>query len=211
MSAQLSSKVTLVGISGGAASGKSTLARLLLEYLGEQKCVVINSDDYYLPQDHIPPELRGLNNYDHPTSLELDLLALHLRSLKRGESINCPAYDFSQHTRKKDQYRLVLSRSIVIVDGALIFAVPALREQFDVMVFVDVPDSIRYQRRLSRDMRERGRTESDIEHQWNDTVQPMFEEFCQPSKIFADIVLDGVSLTTDSIPLIWGAIVAKIT
>ena len=211
MSAQLSAKVTLVGISGGSASGKSTLARLLLAYLGEEKCVVINSDDYYLPQDHIPPERRGLSNYDHPASLELDLLALHLRSLRKGEVVNCPVYDFSQHTRKKDQFRGVSSRSIVIVDGALIFAVPAFRDLFDVRVFVDVPDSVRYQRRLSRDMRERGRTESDIECQWNDTVQPMFEEFCKPSRIFADIVLDGVSLTTDSMPLIWGAIVAKIT
>jgi uridine kinase len=210
VSAKAPRAISIVGIAGGSASGKSTLANLLRDYLGSDHCSIINSDDYYMAQDDIPLDLRARHNYDHPSALEFDLLAQHIRSLKAGQGVDSPIYDFALYTRKHAQVRRIEPKPIVLVDGALILAIPAIRDLFDFKVFVEAPDPIRYQRRVARDLQERGRNESECKRQWNDTVKPMFEEFCEPSMAYADLVVDGLALSKDTLALIWGTIRSRL-
>jgi uridine kinase len=178
------------GVAGGTASGKTTVARSILDQVGARHIAYLPHDAYYRDLSHLPPEERARQNYDHPDALESDLLARHIRELVAGRPIQLPVYSFADYTRRPETI-LVEPAPVILVDGILIFAEPGLRALMDIKVFVDTDADIRLIRRLERDTRERGRTLSGTIFQYLDTVRPMDLEFVQPSRRYADIILPG--------------------
>ena len=183
------SSVYIIAIAGGSGSGKSTFASRLLNQFPESISLV-SCDNYYKAQDHLPLEERRLLNYDAPKSLEFDLMARHLQALKQGEAVDCPVYDYALHTRSNKVERIE-PRPVIIVDGILILSDPALRELFDLMIYVETDADERILRRARRDMETRGRQIDDIMHQYLSTVKPMHETYVEPSKKHADLILNG--------------------
>ncbi len=181
----------LVGIAGGTASGKTTLARMVSERGGPERVAILELDRYYHSRSELLPTERATVNYDHPDALELDLLAQHLLTLKAGQSIVAPAYDFVTHCRDPHKASRIDPKPVIIVEGILIFVAPALREIFDRKIFVDAPEEVRFARRLERDTRQRGRMTDGVRQQWQSTVQPMHREFCEPGRAYADRIIDG--------------------
>ena len=179
----------LIGIAGGTGSGKSTFAQRLLA-LFPNNITVISYDNYYKPQDHLSFEERIRTNYDCPDALDTDLLVKHLRSLRNGESVDVPNYDFTIHTRKAELTRLEPS-PIIIVDGILTFHDERLREMFDIKIFTDADADDRILRRLRRDVRERGRDIDGVIAQYLGTVKPMHGIYVEPTKKYADIIING--------------------
>lgn len=177
---------TVVAIAGGTASGKSTLCRGLAEHLGDRANVLLH-DRYYRT---VPAELAETWNYDEPSSLETDLMVRHVDALRRGQPVEVPCYDFAVHGRLERRERLE-PREFLLVEGILVLTDPALRERFDVSVFVHVPADIRLARRLLRDMSERGREPRGIIARYQSTVRPMHEAWVEPSRVHADHVFDG--------------------
>ena len=178
----------LIGVAGGSGSGKTTVVRRIVRALGEDQVVVVHHDSYYRDASHLPMEERVQINYDHPESLETELLIEHLQALLRGEPVDVPVYDFSAHARL-DESRRVLPRPVVIVDGILILWDRKLRDLMDVKLFVDADADVRLGRRLQRDMDERGRSPDSVLTQYMDTVRPMHLEFVEPSKRYADVII----------------------
>ncbi|HHT96267.1 MAG TPA: uridine kinase [Clostridiaceae bacterium] len=182
--------ILVIGIAGGTGSGKTTLTNRLKERFGKD-ISVIRHDDYYRSQDDISFEERVKTNYDHPDSFETDLLIEHLKQLKNGHSIECPVYSFSEHTRTKDT-RKIDPTKVIIVEGILIFQNPELLNMLDIRIFVDTDPDVRILRRILRDVKERGRSLDSVVTQYLATVKPMHEQFVEPSKRNADIiVLEG--------------------
>ena len=182
--------ILVIGIAGGTGSGKTTLTNRLKERFGKD-ISVIRHDDYYRSQDDISFEERVKTNYDHPDSFETDLLIEHLKQLKNGHSIECPIYSFSEHTRTKDT-RKIDPTKVIIVEGILIFQNPELLNMLDIRIFVDTDPDVRILRRILRDVKERGRSLDSVVTQYLATVKPMHEQFVEPSKRNADIiVLEG--------------------
>ena len=179
----------LIGIAGSTGSGKSTFAERLLALFPEE-ITVISYDNYYKPQDHLEFEERTKTNYDCPDALDTDLLVKHLRSLRDGEAVEVPNYDFKIHTRKADLTHLVPS-PIIIVDGILTFHDERLREMFDIKIFTDADADERILRRLRRDVNERGRDIDGVISQYLGTVKPMHGIYVEPTKKYADIVING--------------------
>lgn len=179
----------LIGIAGGTGSGKSTFAQRLLA-LFPNDITVISYDNYYKPQDHLSFEERIKTNYDCPDALDTDLLVKHLRSLREGESVDVPNYDFTIHTRKAELTKLHPS-PIIIVDGILTFHDERLREMFDIKIFTDADADERILRRLRRDVRERGRDIDGVIAQYLGTVKPMHGIYVEPTKKYADIIING--------------------
>ena len=179
----------LIGIAGGTGSGKSTFAQRLLA-LFPNNITVISYDNYYKPQDHLSFEERIRTNYDCPDALDTYLLVKHLRSLRNGESVDVPNYDFTIHTRKAELTRLEPS-PIIIVDGILTFHDERLREMFDIKIFTDADADDRILRRLRRDVRERGRDIDGVIAQYLGTVKPMHGIYVEPTKKYADIIING--------------------
>ncbi len=190
MSAALPAKPTtlVIGIAGGTGAGKTTIARTVVSELAGESVTLIEHDSYYRDRPELPFDARQLLNYDHPDSLESELLAQHLDQLAAGIAVQRPNYDFLQHRRTDHTTRLEPTR-VVVVEGILIFAEPALRERFDVKVFVDTPADIRVLRRIRRDMERRGRQFDDIRRQYMKTVRPMHEAFVEPSRRYADVII----------------------
>ncbi len=179
-----------VGIAGGSGSGKTTLAELLHDFSGLEDSVLILQDSYYRDQSHLFDEDGGKVNFDHPSSLDFPLLAQHLAQLKSGKSIDMPIYDFSTHQRLDRRIR-VNPKPLIIVDGILILDSEIVRTQFDHRIFVKAGEQTRYQRRLERDVRERGRTPDGVQKQFLKQVKPMHDQFVEPSQFHADFVADG--------------------
>ncbi len=179
----------IIGIAGGSGSGKSTFAKRLKECFGDD-VVMISCDDYYLPHDDIPLEERTKLNYDTPEALELSLLAEHLKELKENRAIECPVYDFTLHTRSKE-LRKITPRRIIIVDGILTFANKALRDQMDLKIYVEADADERILRRVRRDVCDRNRTIDSVIEQYLSTVKPMHNFYVEPTKCFADIIING--------------------
>ncbi len=177
----------IVGIAGGTGSGKTTVARSVQRSLGENSCIV-QHDWYYHDRSHLTPEEMEEVNFDHPHSLDNDLLVEHLRALKSGQTIEAPQYDFSCHVRQAETVR-VKPVPVIIVEGILLFALPELREVFDIKLFVDTDADIRVFRRIRRDIRERGRDFESVRQQYYETVRPMHIEFVEPSKRWADLII----------------------
>ena len=180
----------IVGIAGGTGSGKTTVAHYVVNYLGTEKgnTILLEQDSYYKRNDHLSFSERVMLNYDHPDSIDFDLLVEHIKDLVAGKSIAKPMYDFTSHNRK-DETEKVDPAKIIIIEGILILAIPKLRELFDVKVFVDTDDDERLLRRIERDLKERGRSFDSIKEQYIKTVKPMHLEFVEPSKRYADIII----------------------
>jgi uridine kinase len=178
----------VVGIAGGTGSGKTTVAHKLAAAMPQGRCVTIEHDAYYRDQSHLSPEDRAKTNYDHPISLESDLLAAHLRELRAGRGVDAPVYDFASHTRSKQSRRVEPAR-VIIVEGILVFVEAVVREQLDIKIFVDTDADIRLIRRIRRDLEQRGRTFASVRDQYYATVRPMHIEHVEPSKRWADLIV----------------------
>ncbi len=172
------------GISGGSGAGKTTLTRHLLERLGDSDVSVLAFDAYYHDQGHLSPADRSLVNYDHPDSLDHDLFAEHVEALRSGSDVESPVYDFATHTRTNEIQRIE-ARNVVIVEGILLLSFPAIADGLDLAVFIDVPEDVRLERRITRDVRERGRVPADVRRQFADTVAPMHDTFVEPFRHLA--------------------------
>jgi uridine kinase len=178
----------IIGVAGGSGSGKTTVVRRIVDSIGPDQVAVLEHDRYYRDRNDLRLEERASLNYDHPDSLETDLLVRHLLALREGRTVDVPVYDFSLYARHRSTETFVPTRAI-IVEGILIFADAALRDLMDVKVFVDTDDDTRFIRRLQRDISERGRTVQSVIEQYLGTVKPMHLDFVEPSKRYADIVL----------------------
>jgi len=188
--ATLKFKPIVFGVAGGTASGKTTVARAVLEAVGASQIAYLPHDAYYKDRDDLPFEKRARLNYDHPDSLESKLLVQHIRELIVGVPVNVPVYDFTAH-RRTDDTILVDPAPIILVDGILIFTKRKLRDLMDIKIFVDTDSDVRFIRRLQRDMHERARSLDSVVQQYLDTVRPMHLKFVEPSKRYADIIIPG--------------------
>jgi uridine kinase len=195
----------IIGICGGTGSGKTTVANRILESVSAGEVVFIQQDSYYRNLKDLPLDYRNAVNFDHPDALDNDLLVHHIRKLKAGGSVELPIYDFKTHTRLNDTV-LIEPKPIVIIEGILIFADARLLEQMDIKVFVDTPDDIRFIRRLRRDIAERGRTVDSVIEQYLATVRPMHQQFVEPSKRYADVIIPEGGHNLVSIDLLSGKI-----
>jgi uridine kinase len=178
----------IIGVAGGTGSGKTTVAETILRRVGAARIAYIPHDAYYRDLTHLPSNLRAQVNFDHPDSLETELLVEHLRMWRQGHPIEVPIYDFTTHTRT-GQTRRVEPQPVALVEGILVFAEPNLRELFDVKLYVDADADIRFIRRLRRDIAERRRTMESVVEQYLTTVRPMHLEFVEPSKRYADVII----------------------
>ncbi|MBI5840786.1 MAG: uridine kinase [Chloroflexi bacterium] len=178
----------VIGIAGGSGSGKTTVAQEILNRVGPDRIAYIQHDSYYKDLTGLPPAQRVEVNFDHPHSLETELLIKHIEALRDGEAVEVPIYDFSKHSRTAETFK-VAPRRVIIVEGILIFTEPELRKLFDVKIFVDTDSDLRLIRRLQRDITERGRTTESVIKQYIGTVRPMHLEFVEPSKRYADVII----------------------
>ena len=191
----------VIGIAGGSGSGKTTVAQEILNRVGPDRIAYLPHDAYYKDLSGLPPAQRAEVNFDHPNSLESDLLARHVELLKEGQPIELPVYDFSTHSRT-DKTITILPRRVIIVEGILIFAEPELRRLFDLKIFVDTDADLRLIRRLQRDISERGRTTESVIHQYLKTVRPMHLEFVEPSKKYADVIIPEGGYNTAALDMV---------
>ncbi len=187
-----SKQCVVIGIAGASASGKSLIAKTIYEELcrdlGTDQIGVIAEDAYYRDQGHLSMDQRVLTNYDHPKALDHELLCKHLQALKDGNPVDIPVYSYTEHTRTEEKVNLT-PKKVIILEGILLLTDPALRDQMDASVFMDTPLDICFMRRLSRDVAERGRTMESVMSQYTETVRPMFLQFIEPSKQYADIIV----------------------
>ena len=180
-------KVLVIGIAGGTGSGKTTITRKLCENFGPDVSV-INHDNYYKAHHNMPYEERAKLNYDHPNAFDTDMLIEHLKQLRRGESVVCPVYDYTVHDRSQETVTIKPAR-VIIVEGILIFENRELCDQMDIKIYVDADADVRILRRIVRDVRDRGRSLDSVINQYLATVKPMHEQFVEPSKRNADIIV----------------------
>ena len=177
----------LIGIAGGTGSGKTTLTRHLKEHFGDS-VTVIGHDSYYKLQEGKTYEERARVNYDHPSAFDTDLLIQHLKELKTGHAVQCPVYSYVEHNRT-DETVTVQPNKVILVEGILIFQNPTLRDMFDIKIFVEADADVRILRRCLRDVEQRGRTLQSVVTQYLTTVKPMHEQYVEPSRKYADIVV----------------------
>ncbi|MBU2609903.1 MAG: uridine kinase [Chloroflexi bacterium] len=178
----------VIGIAGGSGSGKTTVAQAILQRVGPDRIAFLQHDSYYKDLSGLPPVQRAEVNFDHPNSLENELLTCHIEQLKNGQPVEVPTYDFATHSRT-DKVIKIAPRRVILVEGILIFTEPALRKLFDVKIFVDTDPDLRFIRRLQRDIEERSRTTESVIKQYMSTVRPMHLEFVEPSKRYADVII----------------------
>ena len=181
------SNVMVIGIAGGTGSGKTTITRRLLQRFGSNVAVIYH-DNYYKAHHHMSYEERSQLNYDHPDAFDTDLMIEHLKALKAGQAVECPVYSYSDHNRT-DETVTIQPTKVVLVEGILIFADKALRDMLDIKIFVETDADVRILRRALRDVEERGRSMQSVVQQYLTTVKPMHEQFVEPSRKFADIVV----------------------
>jgi uridine kinase len=177
----------IVGVVGGSGSGKTTVAHAIAESV-EGGAMVLDQDAYYRDLAHLTLEERRRINFDHPDSIDTELFVAHLEALAAGEPVDKPTYDFAAHTRAAERVRIEPG-PVVVVDGILLFVDPRLRRMFDLRIYVDVADDVRFIRRLLRDLTERGRSLESVIEQYLDTVRPMHLEFVEPSRRHADVII----------------------
>ena len=197
-------KYLVIGIAGGTGSGKTTLMKNIINRFGDV-VTVLSHDNYYRRHDELTYEERCKINYDEPAALETDLMAYHLDLLRKGESIECPVYDFTQHNRS-DETITVIPKSVIIVEGILIFENEPLRELMDIKIFVDTDADVRLCRRIKRDVNKRGRTLESVLTQYQETVKPMHEKYVEPSKKYADLVVPEGGKNLVALDMIMGRI-----
>lgn len=190
-----------IGIAGGSGSGKTTVVQVILQRVGADRIAFLQHDSYYKDLSRLPPAQHIQINFDHPNSLETDLLIQHIASLRDGKPVEVPIYDFATDSRT-DKTFTVRPRPVILVEGILIFTEAALREMFDVKIFVDTDPDIRFIRRLERDIQERGRTTESVIKQYLLTVRPMHLEFVEPSKRYADVIIPEGGMNTAAMDMV---------
>ena len=191
----------VIGIAGGSGSGKTTVAQEILNRVGASRIAFLQHDAYYKDLSGLPPTQKAAVNFDHPNSLETELLIQHITKLKNGTQVQLPVYDFATHSRTKQTFK-VQPRRVILVEGILIFVESALRDLFDVKIFVDTDDDIRFIRRLERDIAERGRKTDNVIQQYLSTVRPMHLEFVEPSKRYADVIIPEGGFNTAALDMV---------
>lgn len=185
-------KPFLIGVAGGSGSGKTYFARALVESLGRELCEIVYQDNFYIDQSHRFDFDGGSVNFDHPDSIDFPCLADCLRDLKSGQPTEIPVYDFATHKRRPETIR-VDAKPVILVDGVLIFHSDPVRQVFDELIFFDTPEELRFQRRLDRDVKERGRTPEGVLNQFQAQVKPMHDLYVEPSKVHAHTVVNDVN------------------
>lgn len=191
----------VIGIAGGSGSGKTTVVREILNRIGADRIAYLQHDSYYKDMSGFPTALHAEINFDHPNSIETELLIEHLLSLRDGHAVQVPIYDFSTDSRTAETLN-VNPRNVILVEGILIFAEPELRKLFDIKIFVDTDADVRLIRRLERDINERGRSAESVIKQYQATVRPMHLEFVEPSKRYADIIIPEGGFNTAALDMV---------
>ncbi len=195
-------KPIVIGIAGGTCSGKSSIASILIDAFRYTKSInIIKQDDYYKDQSHLPMEERNKTNYDHPLAFDFDLMIEHIKALINGESIEKPTYDYTVHNRSNFT-EIIHPSDVLIIEGLFALYNPELRELEDIKIFVDTPADVRFIRRLRRDVKERARTVDSITDQYLTTVKPMHDQFLEPTKQYADIIIPEGKSNTVAIDLL---------
>lgn len=197
------SEQVVIGIAGGTGSGKTTVAKRIVEALPSGEALLVQHDWYYRDRADLELPEREKVNYDEPDALENELLAAHLTELREGRAVEAPQYDFATHTRRAETVHID-ARPIIVVEGILLFAVPALRERFDLRLFVDTDDDVRLLRRIKRDIRDRGRDIESIQRQYMGTVRLMHEQHVAPTKRFAHLVIPEGGRNAEAIDVVVG-------
>ena len=200
----------IIGIAGGTGSGKTTVVQQIINELPETEVGVISQDSYYRENHNLSFEERALINFDHPRAIDFELLVNHLKALKKGETIEQPVYSFVTHNRTDDSI-ITHPRKVMIVEGILILANPELREIFDVKIFVHADSDERLIRRLKRDIAERGRDMEEVLIRYQTTLKPMHQQFIEPTKAFADIIIPNDKYNTVAIDVVRAVINQRIT
>lgn len=191
----------VIGIAGGTGSGKTTVAQVILQQVGANRIAFLTHDAYYRDLSHLSIDERRKINFDHPDSLETDLLVKHIGNLKNWQPVEMPVYDFTKHSRTERTVHID-PHPVILVEGILIFYEPVLRPIFDVKIYVDTDPDIRFIRRLQRDIVERGRTTESVIQQYLNTVRPMHMEFVEPSKRYADVIIPEGGLNTVALDMV---------
>jgi uridine kinase len=191
----------VIGIAGGSGSGKTTVAQEILNRVGADRIAFLQHDSYYKDLSGLPPVQRAEINFDHPNSLETELLREHILSLLEGKAVQVPIYNFSTHRRTGQSFSVEPHR-VILVEGILIFVDAELRNLFDIKIFVDTDADIRFIRRLQRDLSERGRTTESVIKQYQSTVRPMHLEFVEPSKRYADVIIPEGGFNTAALDML---------
>lgn len=191
----------IIGIAGGTGSGKTTVVHQIMSELPETEVGIISQDSYYKANDHLSMDERALINFDHPRAIDFELLVEHLKQLKQGETINQPVYSFVHHNRTED-YILTHPRKVMIVEGILILTNPELRDLCDIKIFVHADSDERLIRRLKRDIAERGRDMQEVLSRYQSTLKPMHDQFIEPTKAFADIIIPNDTYNTVAIEIV---------
>ena len=191
----------VIGIAGGSGSGKTTVANVILSRVGSGRIAYLPHDAYYRDLSHLSPILRKEVNFDHPNSLETELMIQHIRQLKNWQAVDLPVYDFTHHART-DRFVHIEPQKVILVEGILILAEPELRALMDVKIFVDTDPDVRLIRRMLRDITERGRTAETVINQYLKTVRPMHLEFVEPSKRYADVIIPEGGFNTVAMDMV---------
>ncbi|SFJ06102.1 uridine kinase [Myroides guanonis] len=200
----------IIGIAGGTGSGKTTVVQQIMNELPDTEVGIISQDSYYKATDNLSFDERTLINFDHPRSIDFELLVEHLKELKAGQIIQQPIYSFVKHNRTKD-YVTTHPRKVMIVEGILILSNPDLRDMFDIKIFVHADSDERLIRRLKRDIAERGRDMVEVLGRYQNTLKPMHDQFIEPSKAFADIIIPNDTYNTVAIDIVRTVINQKIS
>jgi len=200
----------LIGVAGGSGSGKTTVSRAILDGVGRDRIAYLQHDAYYCDRSTLPVAERAQINYDHPDSLETELLIAHLKALRAGHAIEAPQYDFARHVRRVET-KHIAACPVILIEGILIFVDRALRELFDIKIFVDTDADVRFIRRLQRDVAERGRTVESVIAQYQATVRPMHLEFVEPSKRYANLIIPEGGHNIIAIEMVVARIKAMLT
>lgn len=199
----------IIGICGGTGSGKTTIARSIVDTVGEEKVVLIEQDSYYRNLADMPLDERHQANFDHPDSIDSEMLVNHIMRLKQGLTVEMPVYDMITHTRS-DRIEIIEPKPIVIIEGILIFSEPRVLDLIDIRIFVDTPDDVRLMRRMRRDINERGRSFERTLDQYERTIRPMHFEFVEPSKRHAHIIIPEGSNSGITVEFLCGMIREKL-
>ncbi len=199
---------TIVGIAGGTASGKTSISRKVREAIGAEHSTLLELDSYYRDLSDLDFEERSRVNFDHPQSFDFDLLIAHLRMLAAGDSIDTPVYDYVRHNRRFETI-LSAAKPLIVVEGILVLWHPEVRELLDIKVFVDTPDDLRLLRRIRRDTSERGRSLESVLKQYEDTVRPSHLEWCEPTKVYADVIIPRGGENTVAVDLVRSLLMSR--